>query len=886
MSGSLRRALLIGALATLCFFRPCAVSAGVEIIVPVGVTASSYYPEWGVPGALIDGSGLTGGTGREATHTNANNVMYQLWHSAAETAVVGQWVEFDLGAAYDVANALVWQLAQENLTARGVQTFTISVAGTNQVFSTYATGKGLKIATGAVQEPVQVVTLAARDIRYVRFTVQSNYGDSYVGLSEVRFEGVLSGPQPLNMIQPVSASASSTYLADPGLVSPQYLIDDSGLTGAGRAATHSPANEAHLFWHSDVNVTIAAQWLEFDLGAAYDVTNALIWQLAQKDNTNRGIAEFRISVAGSDHIYSTYSTGNWLNRSTNLVEEAVQVVPLAAKRIQYVRFEVQSNWGSEGLNRCVGLSEVRFEGALSEPPPTTMILLPLGVSAKTYYDYENHYTPKWLTDGSGLSGIGRKATHTNANGLDLFWHSDGSAVEGQWVEFDLGAAYDVTNALIWQLAQADNENIKRGVNTFTISVAGEDHVFSAPSPVKTLNIAKGLPDEPVQVVPLVASNVRYIKFEIQSNFGDTYVGLSEVHFEVAVPELNTTDVTLAPVGVSASTAYPYMGYYESRFTIDGSGMTGTGRRATHSNANGWSLFWHSNIGVVTSEQWVEFDLGASYDVTNALIWQLALAGITETGVKAFTIKVAGPDHNFRTYSTDNMLNRASSELEQFPRVMPLVAKNIRYVRFEIQSNWGRPDGGVGLSEVRFEVTPPETDGFIRSPVASEASSSYVVDSEQFLIDGSGLTGTDLAATHGDGLGETSMWLSNYGTVANQWVEFDLGTEFKLVSAAIWQYNQTEAGNGQLTPDYLPRGVKSLTIYTAGSDKNYAEYGTFQLARGLGLAAEPAQLVNLKTSNKVRYVKFAANASWGSSDMVGLSEVRFVYKRTGTLLSLQ
>jgi len=421
-------------------------------------------------------------------------------------------------------------------------------------------------------------------------------------------------------------------------------------------------------------------------------------------------------------------------------------------------------------------------------------------------------------------------------------------------------------------------------------VAGPDEpkTFRTYSTGNRLNQATGDANEPVQVVPLVAQNIRYVRIEILSDWGSSgewgCVGLSEVQFEVAVPELNPAAVTLAPVSASASTAFPYMGYYESQFVIDGSGLTGTGRRATHSNANGWGLFWNSDVNVVTSQQWIEFDLGAVYDVTNALIWQLVAEGATKTGVKAFSIRVAGSDHTFSTYSTDNMLNQGSSELEQFPRVLPLVAKNIRYVRLEIQSNWGRADGSVGLSEVRFEVAPPETNAFIRIPVGDQVSSSYVA-SKGFLIDGSGLTGTGLAATHGDGLGETSMWLSNYGLVTNEWIEFDLGAEMKLVSAAIWQYNQTRGGDGSLSAEYVKRGVKNMTIYTAGNDKSYTEYGRVQLARATGFATEPVQLVQLKVS-RARYVKFAVNSNWGFPDMVGLSEVRFLYERTGTLLSIR
>ena len=349
-------------------------------------------------------------------------------------------------------------------------------------------------------------------------------------------------------------------------------------------------------------------------------------------------------------------------------------------------------------------------------------------------------------------------------------------------------------------------------------------------------------------------------------------------------------MALAPVAVSVSSYYGYGGdYYAAQDLIDGSGLTGSGRTATHTDYDGWKLFWHSDVNIDVAAQWAEFDLGAPYDVTNALVWQLsqnnvnASVPLTQRGVKAFTIKVAGADHAFSTYSADNVINQASEQTEQFPSVVPLVAKNVRYVRFEIQSNWGA-SGIVGLNEVRFEVAPPETNAFVRIPVGDQVSSSYVA-SKGFLIDGSGLTGTGLAATHGDGLGETSMWLSDYGLVTNEWVEFDLGAELKLVSAAVWQYNQNQGGDGSLSAEYVKRGVKNMTIYTAGNDKSYTEYGSVQLAKAMGLATEPAQVVPLKVS-RARYVKFAVNSNWGFPEMVGLSEVRFLYERTGTLLSIR
>ena len=505
-----------------------------------------------------------------------------------------------------------------------------------------------------------------------------------------------------------------------------------------------------------------------------------------------------------------------------------------------------------------------------------IIIVPAGVSASTYYNAL--YAPQYMIDGSGLTGTGRMATHTNANAANLFWHSNGTTVSNQWVEFDLGAPYRVTNALIWQLAQSGLT--ARGVKVFAIKVAGADHTFSTVSPSNLLAQATGLANEPVQVMPLVANNVRYVRFEIQSNWGDNYVGLSEVRFEGAIPDPNPTDIVFAPIGASASSTYA--GQYGPQWMIDGSGLTGSGRLATHTNANANNLFWHSNTGAVISAQWVEFDLGAPYRVTNALIWQLAQLGNTARGIKVFTIKVAGSDHTFSTYSTNNMLSIATGLANEPVRVVPLAASGLRYVRFEIQSNWGAGDV-VGLSEVRFEGPPPETNAFFRTPVTNAVSSFYSLNPKTYLIDGSGLTGTGLAATHTNGLGQTSMWLSAVGLITNEWVEFDFGWEIDLVSTAVWQYNQTQDQYLNQNTNFLTRGVKIMTISTAGNSKSYTEYGSFQLAKALGTAAEPVQLLQLKSA-RVRYVKFSVNSNWGDPTMVGLSEVRFLYtKRTGTLI---
>jgi hypothetical protein len=512
----------------------------------------------------------------------------------------------------------------------------------------------------------------------------------------------------------------------------------------------------------------------------------------------------------------------------------------------------------------------------------TLIKTPVGAKVSSNYS-EANYGQQYMIDGSGLTGYGVDAVHTNQNTTKLFWHSANAVVSNQWAEFDLGLECRVTNALIWQLAQSGLTG--RGVRQYNIEVAGSNHVFSTYSIGNELARATADPQQPVQIVPLLADNVRYVRIDIRSDWNGAisdYVGLSEVRFEIfSYPTAQSVN-TLSPIGATASSYYNGWVSLPPENLINLSGMTGIGRDGVHTNVASWGL-WHSETGNVVSAQWVVFDLGARYRIKNALVWQLAqpLANQSKRGTKSFNIDVGTFAGEFQSFSTNNMLGIATGLPNEPVQIVPLEIANTRYVRFDIRSNWGDTDNLVGLSEVQFEVEPEviDTNWFIRVPVSVTVSSQYPSHQKDHLIDGSGLTGEGLAATHTNGMADT-MWASEYGSlVTNEWVTFDLGNEIHLKGAAIWQFNQTE------TSDLTSRGVKQMTLYTADTTGIFIEYGTVLLDKAGGTVAEPVQFVNLE-AEAVRYVKFAVNKNWGYGNMVGLSEVRFLYaKPRGTLISL-
>lgn len=362
------------------------------------------------------------------------------------------------------------------------------------------------------------------------------------------FAGVIRGDES-HIIAPVSATASTTWSGTPGFVSPNYLIDGSGLTGAGRSATHTNANAAGLFWHSNSGIVVANQWLEFDLGAVYTISNALVWQLAQVTFTTRGVRAFTIKVAGPDRVFSTLSTGNELNQATGAANEPVQVVPLAAHYVWYVRFEIQSNWGASGI---VGLSEVRFEGGPPEPRDLTWN----GTAGNAAWDI---VSGNWVTNGAGT---------VFRHGDNVLFNDEASEKQVAVTTNLAVGAIVVDNAETCRISCGTNANqrilsatafVKRGSGTLelgggTYNVASSFHTFTndvviEQGTVKTLNTGRdgtnpneGLLGNPSVPRTIVVTNGATLHFNANNTLGTA----------LSTPQAR---LIVADGGILASTAY-------------------------------------------------------------------------------------------------------------------------------------------------------------------------------------------------------------------------------------------------------------------------------------------------------------------------------------------
>jgi hypothetical protein len=168
-----------------------------------------------------------------------------------------------------------------------------------------------------------------------------------------------------------------------------------------------------------------------------------------------------------------------------------------------------------------------------------------------------------------------------------------------------------------------------------------------------------------------------------------------------------------------------------------------------------------------------------------------------------------------------------------------------------------------------------------TPVSVTASTFYgASQTPNNLINGNGLLGAGdiLTRTHAASGSAETMWHSTGGAVASEWLVFDLGAQFSLTGAHIWQMNQ---------PCCLGRGIKDFSLFVSSNTTDPREaftfVGSFSLTQGTGLNTLAQQALSFNASN-VRRVMFAISNCWSGSvnDYVGLSEVRFAGTAPATI----
>lgn len=181
---------------------------------------------------------------------------------------------------------------------------------------------------------------------------------------------------------------------------------------------------------------------------------------------------------------------------------------------------------------------------------------------------------------------------------------------------------------------------------------------------------------------------------------------------------------------------------------------------------------------------------------------------------------------------------------------------------------------------------PALTGSPITPAAVITTSQWSVagdGSKENMINNSGLSGAgaDPTKLHDASGSAATMWhagpnaggisggaTGNPPEVTTQAVEFDLGANYDLSGAHVWNMNQAGVtGRGV-------RGVQILISTTISGA--FTALTTTEFTQGAGAAGLAAQVVPFTGATNVRRVRFAIQSAWSgaASEYVGLSEVRF------------
>lgn|GEM_PF-2343678 len=168
---------------------------------------------------------------------------------------------------------------------------------------------------------------------------------------------------------------------------------------------------------------------------------------------------------------------------------------------------------------------------------------------------------------------------------------------------------------------------------------------------------------------------------------------------------------ITPVSVTASSTQRN---YSPENLINGSGLSADG---LHDGV--WSGMWMTEQGQGANQGWLVFDLGATYDLAGADIWQYNFGNPADFPGTINTIHRGVKDFRISTSLDGITFEEVFAGSMDLGTGQPLAANNVafdataQFVRFDILDNLV-PEGflndtyttyGVGLSEVSFVAAP-------------------------------------------------------------------------------------------------------------------------------------------------------------------------------------
>jgi hypothetical protein len=324
--------------------------------------------------------------------------------------------------------------------------------------------------------------------------------------------------------------------------------------------------------------------------------------------------------------------------------------------------------------------------------------------------------------------------------------------------------------------------------------------------------------------------------------------------------------------------------------IDGSGMVGM----VHDNEGAAKTMWHTGQwptpkppanGLVPSPAWVRFDFARPTNFDSIFIWNHNQANLTHRGFRkthiygsfdgAVWVSLTGP-RGFELPLASGTGSALPYTLKNDAAGRPL--KSVIIAAAAVDGNYGAEC--YGLSAVRF-VVHPLTHTVPAAAIAVTTSSTYSsMQSEQHLIDGSGMMGVwhdnaEAAQTMWHTTGHPSAQPPVQGLAPSPaWVRFDFAHPQMFEAILIWNHNQI---------NLTDRGFHKVRIYGTTDGTTWTPITispTVELPRASGQPLqEPTAVPNHQLDTAFKSVIIAAEETDGNfgAECYGLSAVRFVIR---------
>jgi hypothetical protein len=189
-----------------------------------------------------------------------------------------------------------------------------------------------------------------------------------------------------------------------------------------------------------------------------------------------------------------------------------------------------------------------------------------GVTTTTNMGTWSTYSMPNLTNGVGLSQLSVTGTHSATFGE--MWMSNTNQTTG-WLQFDLASPLPIAVIAVWNYNSTIS--LLRGVNQMNVSTSLDAINWT---PLSTELVPQGtglaLPPHLIQASGVTA---RYVRFDILSNFGTNYTGLSEVQFVAGAGVNIATNTTLGQGCIRRVTSFYENFTTAAAFDLSNTGIT-------------------------------------------------------------------------------------------------------------------------------------------------------------------------------------------------------------------------------------------------------------------------------------------------------------------------